>query len=427
MSRFAEIGRRGGSPVLALALMLAIVSSPHATEAAPTFGGGTTFLFPDLLFGNLFLDVGVTGGTTDTVLGPTGITGVVANPSRNDLVPITLSPQGGVFTGFWSNEPTLPTPLTPANFNAGTSPTTFYTLVATNTSGQTATINTPLYAGYPADLGAPASVALGRDANGNLVTSWDRVFFTDQSCNCAKEVSTYQVRIIRGGVTIATLDLANTQVGLSPTRAGVTLTPPQSHLNPGDAATLRIGAVVVGPAGNITARSNTLTDFTFNTGGSSQALPLLPAVVGSGHFVFSNVPGGLWFDPSGASGFHFVMETSGAVFTQILNFPTGFSNPFVVSSGGNLLGSFTAGNSFLFPGAGVSEFSITGISPTADPTNPNGFPIQLQFSTALATFDMDAINSVPEPGTLLLLASGVAGLGLSWRRKRGRRRITRPC
>jgi PEP-CTERM motif len=421
MTRFRKGWRHGRSAGLVmLTLLISIACVPRWAMATPTFGSGVTFLFPDLFSGTLFLDVGVTGGTTDTVLGPSGITGVVANPSRNDLAPIKLLPQGGVFTGFWSNEPVLPNPLTPTNFNAGSSPPTFYTLVATNAAGETASINTPLYVGYPVDLAAPSRVALGRDRSGNLVVSWDREFFTDVSCGCVKEVSQYQVRIIRGGVTIATLTLDNTQVGSSPSRASATLTPPQSHLNQGDVATLRIGAVVVDPAGNITARSNTLTDFTFDTGGASQNLPLLPAIAGSGHFVFSNVPGGLWFDPPSASGFHFVMDTVGSVFTEILNFPTGFGSPFIVSSDGVVLGSFLPGNSFVFPGGGVSEFSVSGINPSADSTNPNGFPIQLEFNTPFASFEMDAISSVPAPETLLLLAAGAAIFALrrthTWRR-----------
>jgi len=116
-----------------------------------------------------------------------------------------------------------------------------------------------------------------------------------------------------------------------------------------------------------------------------------------------------------------------SLFTNILNFPTGFDQPFAVSVDDILLGNFTAGQAvnfsdysnilgnLLLSGSGVSEFSVTGIN--VDPTNPSAFPIQLQFNTETASFDQIAISnqkaskSVSEPSSLLgLLFIGASGL-----------------
>ncbi|WP_199247585.1 PEP-CTERM sorting domain-containing protein [[Phormidium] sp. ETS-05] len=119
--------------------------------------------------------------------------------------------------------------------------------------------------------------------------------------------------------------------------------------------------------------------------------------------------------------------TDNSLFTNILDFPTGFSQPFSVSVKDITLGNFTAGQAvdfsdysnilgnLLVSGSGVSEFSVTGIN--VDPTNPSVFPIQLQFNTETASFEQRAIphpqasKSVPEPssvfGLLLMSATGL--------------------
>ncbi len=162
--------------------------------------------------------------------------------------------------------------------------------------------------------------------------------------------------------------------------------------------------------------------------GRTQINPVMPTRLNNGVFSFVNARTGLWFDPPTAFGFEYTM-TDNSLFTNILDFPTGFSQPFSVSVQDISLGNFTAGQAvnfsdysnilgnLLVSGSGVSEFSVTGIN--VDPTNPSAFPIQLQFNTDTASFEQRAIphpqasKSVPEPsavlGLLFMSATGMFG------------------
>ena len=144
--------------------------------------------------------------------------------------------------------------------------------------------------------------------------------------------------------------------------------------------------------------------------------PFLPYSTTGGHFI--GVPPGGWFDPPIASGFDFT-TTDGALFTKILDFPPGFSDPFTISVGGTVLGQYLPGQQVdftSFPGGGISSFRVSGINPLADPDNPLSFPIQLDFNREAASFDMIAI---PEPSNVILAALGFIGLAaLGWRRRK---------
>jgi len=138
-------------------------------------------------------------------------------------------------------------------------------------------------------------------------------------------------------------------------------------------------------------------------------------------FEFILASSGAWFDPATASGYTYQM-TGGSLFTNILNFPTGFTEPFDVTSPGcTIPGTFSAGQSLDFVslcGNGVSSFTVTGIDPMFDPTNPEAFPIELAFNTPTADFVAAPLTSaVPEPWSALLLSSGMAALGLIHRRR----------
>jgi hypothetical protein len=166
--------------------------------------------------------------------------------------------------------------------------------------------------------------------------------------------------------------------------------------------------------------------------GSSQQNPIMPNITRPGLWSFFDVPTGKYIDPPTAYGFRYEM-TSDSLFTQILDFPTGFNTPFTVLVKDVLLGEFTVGNSVNFSnystllgnllvgGSGVKEFSVTGLN--VDPTNPAAFPIKLEFNTAKANLNMHAMlnedaEAVPEPSVILgLFASGSFLVGVVRKRK----------
>lgn len=173
-----------------------------------------------------------------------------------------------------------------------------------------------------------------------------------------------------------------------------------------------------------------------NEPGSSQQNPIMPNVTLPNRWEFTDVPRRTWSDPPTAYGFRYEM-TSDSVFTQILDFPTGFTKPFTVLVKDVILGEFTAGNNVNFGnystllgnlliGNGVKQFSVTGLN--VDPSNPGVFPIKLDFNTETANFNMHAIlneesQSVPEPSVMLgLFTSGsfLAGVVRKRRQKLSR-------
>lgn len=171
--------------------------------------------------------------------------------------------------------------------------------------------------------------------------------------------------------------------------------------------------------GPLTVSASSNETFRAVTAGGLQSVPLLPSSTGpSGQFIYSNVASGLWFDPPTTSAFTYTM-TSNSLFTSILDFPTGFTSPFVVSEGGVTLGSFTAGDSMVFPNGGVSTFTISGINPLVDPNNSAAFPLELAFNTTTASFTQQA---VPEPEALALVGAGLILLAV---RRSARSRIAR--
>lgn len=141
--------------------------------------------------------------------------------------------------------------------------------------------------------------------------------------------------------------------------------------------------------------------------GEGQFNPLMPDWTDGENgtlYHFVNKEGRAWYDPVPASGFNFSM-VSDSLFTEIINLPMGFADPFVVAVEGVVLGKFGAGDrvnfsdfasklgNLLVNGAGVKNFSVSGIA--TDASNPmTAFPIRLDFSTTVASFDMQAIASV---------------------------------
>jgi hypothetical protein len=123
--------------------------------------------------------------------------------------------------------------------------------------------------------------------------------------------------------------------------------------------------------------------------GSSATVPVLPSsTVGQG-FLFENLQNGVWIDPTLTSGYE-LQTTNGALFTSIV-LPTGYSDPFVITVGNALLGDYGPGStvnfSSIYPG-GVSEFTITGIHPEVDSSDPDAFAVQTYFNESGADVEM---------------------------------------
>lgn len=150
--------------------------------------------------------------------------------------------------------------------------------------------------------------------------------------------------------------------------------------------------------------------------GLTQETPWLPEDRIDNSWLFEEVPTGRWFDPPMAAGFHYAMTEPSSLFTDILDFPTGIDsdNLFTVSVGDRVLGEFGPGQRVDFTdilGAGVPEFTLSGIAPLVDVNDPMAFPLKMGFSTPRASFRMTPIMAagIPEPGMVI----GITVLGLS--------------
>jgi len=157
--------------------------------------------------------------------------------------------------------------------------------------------------------------------------------------------------------------------------------------------------------------------------GTCQDNPILPNLQDFERFEFIDVPTGQWYDPPAAFGFEYTM-LSDSLFTQILDFPVGIDTDdlFTVTVGNTVLGEFGAGQSVDFVsllGNGVSSFTITGIDPLVDGSDPTAFPIRLDFNTETASFEMRALTaSTPEPSVLIGLRTLALTTGALLKRKR---------
>ena len=155
--------------------------------------------------------------------------------------------------------------------------------------------------------------------------------------------------------------------------------------------------------------------------GSSQINPHMPtdANYNDGNpllmFTLSNLdPANGWFDPPTADAYDF--HAREGLFTAIADFPAGFDDAFTVTINGTNYGPFSPGQSMSFasfPGGGISDFTVSGISPDADRRYPLSFPIKLNFNTPDPEFTM---TPMPEPSSLALV--GMLAAALLRRRRR---------
>ncbi len=163
--------------------------------------------------------------------------------------------------------------------------------------------------------------------------------------------------------------------------------------------------------------------------GITQFRPVLPRFVFIGIFVFNNVPTGRWVDPPVADGFEYEMtprdipvgvasrvfpgmtgvaQADDAVFTRISGFPIGVDvdDSFVVAVEGRILGRFGPGDTLRFSdyasqlgdllvNGGVRKFTISDINPAVSSVDPIAFPLQLDFNTETASFEMRALEADP--------------------------------
>lgn len=160
--------------------------------------------------------------------------------------------------------------------------------------------------------------------------------------------------------------------------------------------------------------------------GLTQETPWLPEDRIDDSWLFEEVPTGRWFDPPMAAGFHYVMTEPGSLFTDLLDFPDGIDsdNLFTVKVGDRVLGEFGPGQRVDFAdifGAGVPEFTLLGIAPLVDATDPMAFPLKMGFNTPRASFRMTPIiaEGIPEPGMVV----GITLFGLSSLCVKKRRRV----
>ena len=154
----------------------------------------------------------------------------------------------------------------------------------------------------------------------------------------------------------------------------------------------------------LTGRTNNVSFADEGTGpGSSQLNPAAPTTSASHQWGFTGGTSGQYFGPPAAYGLRYAMTGVGASkFTAIQDFPVGFSDAFTVSVGDRVLGTFAPGQKVDFTaltGGGVSAFTLTGITPQADPDPALGFPLRLAFDTATADFGVTALGQLPGDAT----------------------------
>ncbi|MFZ5836238.1 MAG: PEP-CTERM sorting domain-containing protein [Pseudomonadota bacterium] len=154
--------------------------------------------------------------------------------------------------------------------------------------------------------------------------------------------------------------------------------------------------------------------------GETEDNPVLPFVPAPGQFEFPAPQPRLWYDPPFAEGFTYALTGPGAEFLEVMAPLTGFTGPFDIIVDGIVVATILPGESYSFdPDDDVTTFDLMGILPlldVADAGFATAFPTFLDFTGGALSLTMTAIlvdddgAAVPEPGMLLLLGTGLAGI-----------------
>lgn len=181
-------------------------------------------------------------------------------------------------------------------------------------------------------------------------------------------------------------------------------------------------------ATNYAAESEAFFNFTPLPAGAPPDvyLPITGSTGGYGYMI--TVMGGQTYfvDPTVAVGYSFATGAGNPNFASVI-FPAVQTAPFDLSFlyGGTDHGDMVLpGTVFDFPAGGVDAFTVTGIDPAdgLDPADTTAFITGLTFvSDGTFTGTQTPITGVvatPEPGSIVLLLSGLLGLRLFWRGRR---------